>query len=196
MQKDTELHPVRFFKKRTVLGRRQRLPTDVAQQDYAVKFQRVDGTVELVECSVRCIHRNRCKALESFRMSSDEFGVGIVHHLRDRRLVFGVSEEDVRRRERNNLHIYPYAIHIFDTFGDISHRRRDAKKSRATMSDYRLTAGTGAERKLRRQIANCSKEFLSIKVRMQIKLHFVPFCGYKIFTISNCLRPISNPHAL
>ena len=92
--------------------------------------------------------------------------------------MFGVSEEDVRSRERNYFDVDTHAVHIFDTFRDISHRGRDAKKPRATVSDDCLSAGTRAERKLRRQISNRLKEWLGVEVRMKIKLHFVFFVPY------------------
>jgi len=34
-----------------------------------------EGRVKLVECGVGCIHRDRRKTFESFRIPSDEFGI-------------------------------------------------------------------------------------------------------------------------
>ncbi len=75
MQKDAQLHPVRFFKEGPVLRRGQRPSADIAEQDHAVQFQLVERAMKFVERRVRRIHRNRSKAFEAGRMLRDELGV-------------------------------------------------------------------------------------------------------------------------
>src|ERR1051325_11474025 len=87
-------------------------------------------------------------------MLRDQFGVTVVDHARDFRLMLRIGKENVRRRERDYFDVDANAIHIFETFGNVSHWRRYAKKSRAPIRNDRLAGWAPAEGELRRNFAN------------------------------------------
>src|SRR5687768_12026916 len=97
MKKDAELHPVGFFEKRPVLRRSQRLTADVAEQDDPVEFQRINRTVQFFERFVRRVHWNRSEPFKSFWILGDEFGIRVVDHSSDCRLMLRASKENVWR---------------------------------------------------------------------------------------------------
>src|SRR5690349_1077017 len=81
----------------------------------------------------------------------------------------GLSKENIWRRERHDLNVDPDAIHVFQTFGYISHCGGDTKKTRAAISDNCLARGALVERKLRRQVANLIEVNRRIEVGMEIE---------------------------
>src|SRR4026207_1792677 len=94
MKKYAELHSIRFFKKRTILRRSQRLATHVYSRDHTVQFQRLDRAMKFFERFVWRVHRNGSKTFESFWMTRDQIGIRVVDHRRDWRLMLRIGAED------------------------------------------------------------------------------------------------------
>src|SRR5712692_10326474 len=103
-------------------------------------------------------------------MHRNQFRVSVVDYPRDFRLMFGLSKEDIGRRQRNNFHVDAHAIHVFEPSRHVGHRRRNAKETRAAIDDYRLAGWTLGKGKLRRQLANLVE--IDGWVVMRVKVEF------------------------
>src|SRR5258706_4774549 len=87
-------------------------------------------------------------------MLRDQLGIGVVRETRDFRLVLGVSKENVWGGQRDDFDVNADAIHVFQAFRNVSHRRRHAKKTRAAILDDRLPRRALIEREFGGQVAD------------------------------------------
>src|SRR6266699_2903761 len=102
-------------------------------------------------------------------MLRNQFSIGIVDQARDLRLMVCIREENIRRRERDNLNIDTHAIHVFKSLRHVGHGRRDAKETRAAIGDNRLPTRTLVEREFGREFANLFKVGRRIVMCVQIE---------------------------
>jgi hypothetical protein len=170
VQENAKPHPVGFFEKRPVPFVRQRRAADIAQQNDAIQFQMVDGAMEFRQRRVGRIHRNRREGLEALGVFRDQIGVGVVHHSGHVGLAPGVGKEHVRRGEGDDFHIDADAIHVFDAFRDVRHRRRDAEEPGAVISDDRAARGVRRERELATGLSDLLEESRRVVVRVDVQL--------------------------
>jgi hypothetical protein len=169
MEEDAELPAVGLLEERPVEGCGQGPTPDVAEQDDAVQLERAERAVELLQGLVRRVHGDRGEALEPARVAGHELRVGVVHHPRDLGLRFLVGEEDIRRRERDDLHVDPHAVHVRQTLLGIGHGRLDPEEAGAPVLDDRPARRVLVEAELPRGVADLLEVRLRVVVGVEVE---------------------------
>ena len=82
---------------------------------------------------------------------------------------------NVWRRQRYDLDVDPYSIHIFDTKRRIGHRRRDTEEARTTVGDDRIAGLAGTKREVGAELFDEIEVLVGVEVCVQIELLSVEF---------------------
>ena len=174
MNEHAGLPPVAFREERPVGRVRERSATDVREEHDALQAQLVEGARELAKRAVRVVHRDGGEAQEPPGPLRDEVGVRVVHHARDLDLRPALGEEDVRGREREDLHVDAHAVHVLEALADVRHRRRDPEEARALVADDPLPGRARAEREVAAAPLDALEVRRRVVVGVEVELHRRP----------------------